>query len=126
MVIQRPELYTERRTDGYQELEVILILGTAHLSAKSAYDAKRVVTTVRPQNVVVELCRSRAGIMYRAPGQDGTASKGQWQAWVSICGMALMAYTRQPMPNGFHAHAAANIKVSHTPGIAANLVMMRH
>lgn len=79
-MIERPQLYAERRTDGYREPEVILILGTAHLSAKSARDAQRVVTAVQPQNVVVELCRSRAGIMYEGPGQDGTASKGQWQA----------------------------------------------
>jgi hypothetical protein len=83
VVIQRPALYVERRTDGYREPQVILILGTAHLSAKSACDAERVVAAVQPQNVVVELCRSRAGIMYEEPGSDGAASKGQWQAgWV--------------------------------------------
>lgn len=80
MVIERPQLYVERRTDGYREPEVILILGTAHISAKSARDADRVVSAVRPQNVVVELCRSRAGIMYEVPGQDGAASKGEFQA----------------------------------------------
>lgn len=83
MVIQRPALYVERRTDGYREPEVILILGTAHLSEKSARDAERLVAAARPQNVVVELCRSRAGIMYEAPDSDGAASKGQFQAgWV--------------------------------------------
>ena len=84
-MIQRPALYVERRTDGYREPEVVLILGTAHLSAKSARDAERVVAAVRPQNVVVELCRSRAGIMYETRGPSGAPSKGQWQAgWVHI------------------------------------------
>lgn len=80
VVIQRPQLYVERRTDGYREPEVILILGTAHISAKSAHEADRVVRAVRPQNVVVELCRSRAGIMYEVPGGNGAASKGEFQA----------------------------------------------
>jgi hypothetical protein len=80
VVVQRPALYVERRTDGYREPEVILVLGTAHLSDKSARDAKRLVAAVRPQNVVVELCRSRAGIMYEAPGEAGAQSKGQFQA----------------------------------------------
>jgi pheromone shutdown protein TraB len=81
VVVQRPALYVERRTDGYREPEVILILGTAHLSEKSARDAKRLVAAVRPQNVVVELCRSRSGIMWEEEEEEGgRRSKGQWQA----------------------------------------------
>ncbi|KAI3817947.1 hypothetical protein L1987_11749 [Smallanthus sonchifolius] len=51
------------RTD-FVEPESIWLLGTNHVSEKSAVDVKRVVQTVKPDNVVVELCRSRAGIMY--------------------------------------------------------------
>lgn len=79
MAIQRPALYVERREDGYREPEVVLILGTAHLSNKSARDTRRLIEHVRPQNVVVELCRSRAGIMYESDAADG-ASKGEFQA----------------------------------------------
>lgn len=46
------------------EPEVIWLLGTNHVSEKSAVDVERVVQLVKPDNVVVELCRSRAGIMY--------------------------------------------------------------
>ncbi|KAJ4777089.1 TraB family protein [Rhynchospora pubera] len=48
----------------FVEPESIWVLGTSHLSEKSAADVERVVGAIRPDNVVVELCRSRAGIMY--------------------------------------------------------------
>ncbi|XP_078173704.1 traB family protein isoform X1 [Carex rostrata] len=48
----------------FVEPERIWLLGTSHLSERSAADVERVVRAVRPDNVVVELCRSRAGIMY--------------------------------------------------------------
>nr|KAJ0190126.1 hypothetical protein LSAT_V11C800392270 [Lactuca sativa] len=48
----------------FVEPEAIWLLGTNHVSEKSAVDVERVVQTVKPDNVVVELCRSRAGIMY--------------------------------------------------------------
>ena len=37
----------------------IYLIGTAHVSRRSARDVKRVVAAVRPDNVVVELCASR-------------------------------------------------------------------
>ncbi|KAJ9553205.1 hypothetical protein OSB04_017250 [Centaurea solstitialis] len=48
----------------FVEPETIWLLGTNHVSEKSAIDVERVVQAVKPDNVVVELCRSRAGIMY--------------------------------------------------------------
>ncbi|CAI5982427.1 unnamed protein product [Closterium sp. NIES-64] len=42
----------------------IFILGTTHVSETAGEDAMRVVRSVQPQNVVVELCKSRAPIMY--------------------------------------------------------------
>ena len=46
------------RTD-FVEPEWIWLVGTNHVSEKSAVDVERVVKSVRPDNVVVELCRSR-------------------------------------------------------------------
>ncbi|KAB1210752.1 TraB domain-containing protein [Morella rubra] len=43
----------------FVEPELILLLGTTHISQESASDAERVVRVVKPDNVVVELCRSR-------------------------------------------------------------------
>ncbi|KVI04757.1 Pheromone shutdown, TraB [Cynara cardunculus var. scolymus] len=48
----------------FVEPETIWLFGTNHVSQKSAIDVERVVQAVKPDNVVVELCRSRAGIMY--------------------------------------------------------------
>lgn len=54
----------------FVEPEAIWLIGTNHLSMESAVDVERVIRTVRPENVVVELCRSRAGIMYTSDDSD--------------------------------------------------------
>lgn len=41
------------------EPENIWLIGTTHLSQDSAADVERVVRAIKPDNVVVELCRSR-------------------------------------------------------------------
>jgi TraB/PrgY/gumN family len=43
----------------FVEPDMIWLLGTSHLSEKSATDVERVVRALQPDNVVVELCRSR-------------------------------------------------------------------
>ncbi|KAK8656013.1 hypothetical protein V6N13_108574 [Hibiscus sabdariffa] len=43
----------------FVEPEAIWLVGTSHISPESATDVDRVVRAVRPDNVVVELCRSR-------------------------------------------------------------------
>ncbi|KAJ0243100.1 TraB family protein [Hirschfeldia incana] len=48
----------------FVEPESIWLVGTSHISQESAAHVERVVRTVKPDNVAVELCRSRAGIMY--------------------------------------------------------------
>ena len=50
----RPVPYMERR-DDYTEPELVLLIGTAHVSPQSAEDVRRVVLATHPQNVVVEL-----------------------------------------------------------------------
>lgn len=63
VALERPPHYVERRGDGYQEPLVVILVGTFHMSSLSAAQVHRVVKAVQPQNVVVELCRSRAGFM---------------------------------------------------------------
>lgn len=75
VVIKRPLDYVERRTDGYIEPELIILFGTSHVSVDSAANVERVLKAVRPENVVVELCRSRAGIMYS--GKPTRSVQGQ-------------------------------------------------
>ncbi|XP_064984300.1 uncharacterized protein LOC135624523 isoform X1 [Musa acuminata AAA Group] len=58
----------------FVEPETIWLIGTSHLSEKSASDVERVARAVRPDNVVVELCRSRAGIMYASTSAEDVPS----------------------------------------------------
>lgn len=46
---------------AFVEPEAIWLVGTSHISAQSAVDVVRVIKAVTPDNVVVELCRSRQG-----------------------------------------------------------------
>lgn len=43
----------------FVEPQAIWLVGTSHISPKSVKDVERVVRAVKPDNVVVELCRSR-------------------------------------------------------------------
>jgi pheromone shutdown protein TraB len=71
VVVPRAADYVERREDGYLEPELVYLVGTAHLSPQSADDVRRVVEAVRPQNVVVELCKSRTAVLYEPPDGEG-------------------------------------------------------
>ncbi|XP_062120528.1 uncharacterized protein LOC133834791 isoform X1 [Humulus lupulus] len=54
----------------FVEPETIWLVGTTHISRESAMEVERVVRAIKPDNVVVELCRSRAGIMYTSDGDE--------------------------------------------------------
>ncbi|KAK3258291.1 hypothetical protein CYMTET_32659 [Cymbomonas tetramitiformis] len=72
--------YVERRSDGYSEPEVVFLVGTSHLSERSAQEVTQVIHAVQPQNVVIELCRSRTAAMYtpvEATSGSGTMTKGE-------------------------------------------------
>jgi hypothetical protein len=68
--LPRASDYVERRTDGYEAPAHVFLLGTAHLSRRSAADVARVAEAVVPDAIVVELCRSRAGVMYGGDADD--------------------------------------------------------
>ena len=72
VAVERSALYVERRTDGYVEPELVLLVGTSHASSASAEEVRRTIEVARPENVVVELCRSRSSVMYRT--DDSTTS----------------------------------------------------
>ncbi|KAI5077960.1 hypothetical protein GOP47_0007784 [Adiantum capillus-veneris] len=67
LVLERSPCYQERRNNGFQEPMLLFLVGTSHFSTVSALHVHNVVTAVRPQSVVVELCRSRAGLMNEIP-----------------------------------------------------------
>ena len=74
VAIPRSAAYVERRSDGYQEPDLIFIVGTAHISPQSAADVQAVIAAVRPDSVVVELCKSRAPLMYDPTAYESTGA----------------------------------------------------
>ncbi|KAI8030636.1 TraB domain-containing protein [Camellia lanceoleosa] len=68
----------------FVEPEEIWLIGTTHISLESALDVERVVRAVKPDNVVVELCRSRAGIMYMS--NDGEVGQQMRSNMFSLSG----------------------------------------
>ncbi|RDX90630.1 TraB domain-containing protein, partial [Mucuna pruriens] len=54
----------------FVEPESIWLIGTTHLSMDSPTHVQRVLLALRPDTVVVELCRSRAGIMYAGANDE--------------------------------------------------------
>lgn len=64
VAVRRRADYVERRSDGYLEPEEVVVVGTAHVSLESARDVEAVIDVLRPESVVVELCRGRSPLMY--------------------------------------------------------------
>lgn len=91
----------------------MFVIGTAHLSTRSAEDVRRVVAAVRPENVVVELCKGRAAIMYQDQGQGGQQQLTMPGADAGAGGEAG-GQQRQEQPGGSATTAAssANAKAS--------------
>jgi hypothetical protein len=63
--------------DALPEPEVVLVLGVAHSSSRSAGDVERVVRAARPENVVVELCRTRISLLGGVGGGGGGVGGGE-------------------------------------------------
>ena len=66
--LRRPTGVPERRSDGYREPSLVVVIGVAHLSTRSPADVRHVISVLRPQCVVVELCRSRQQQLYGGGG----------------------------------------------------------
>eukprot|EP00250_Pteridium_aquilinum_P003677 c13986_g1_i1 orf=389-1507(-) len=89
LALERSPRYLERRADGFQEPLLLLLLGTSHISTLSALNVHRVVKAVRPQKVVVELCRSRTGLMNETP--SGPSTNGRQSNLMSMTGKSFSA-----------------------------------
>ncbi|KAF5839415.1 hypothetical protein DUNSADRAFT_817 [Dunaliella salina] len=83
---QRSSGYVERREDGYREPERVFIVATAHVSSQSAADVDQVIQAVRPENVVVELCRSRTAAMVDSDQHQEQQQPKQQQPFVLSMG----------------------------------------
>jgi pheromone shutdown protein TraB len=51
-------------SDGYNEPRDIYVVGVSHRSLRSADHARAVIEELRPDAVVLEVCRSRTGLLY--------------------------------------------------------------
>jgi hypothetical protein len=74
LALPRPSGYVERRTDGYSEPRLVLLVAAAHVSRASASAARRVVEAVRPSAVVLELCGSRKSVLAEEEDEEEVAS----------------------------------------------------
>ena len=72
--LRRPTGVPERRSDGYREPSLVVLIGVAHLSTRSPADVRHVIGVLRPQCVVVELCRSRQQQLYDGGGGGQSSS----------------------------------------------------
>jgi pheromone shutdown protein TraB len=68
--LRRPTGVPERRSDGYREPGIVVLIGVAHLSTRSPADVRHVIGVLKPQCVVVELCRSRQQQLYDGGGSE--------------------------------------------------------
>ncbi|KAK9796679.1 hypothetical protein WJX73_007300 [Symbiochloris irregularis] len=100
LVISRPEGYVERRKDGYQEPEHIVLVGTAHVSQKSADAVTEVVQALQPDSVVVELCRSRSAVLQGDPAAEGEAHDREQHGPDSAASLPTQQQPQKPNPLG--------------------------
>ena len=49
----------------------VYVVGTSHISARSAEQVREVIHAIKPDTVLVELCRTRLGILRRREGMGG-------------------------------------------------------
>ncbi len=171
MVYQRPADYRERRSDGYQEPLELFVLGTAHLSTKSAEDVARVVQVraapgacaagrcalagrldgaagrairhlpsatcrwpadglpppppqaVRPENVVVELCKSRVAVMGGEERQQQQAGGQQQQQQQQQRGGGKWSNPLNLSGGGFLEVAARSLNLGGQSGLLLRLLL---
>ena len=92
---ERPTDYVERREDGYQEPELVVVVGTTHIGESSARIVDRVISTAQPDCVVVELCASRRGFL-----EEQTDHPSQTLNSFSLQGTSRLAALSQLVRDG--------------------------
>ncbi|KAL3714127.1 hypothetical protein ACJRO7_006120 [Eucalyptus globulus] len=79
------------RSEFVEPVEIWLV-GTTHISRWSADDVARVVRTVRPDNVVVELCRSSQQLQSSMFSLSGTGFFGAVGRSINLGGQTALAF----------------------------------
>eukprot|EP00466_Bigelowiella_natans_P009076 jgi/Bigna1/87635/estExt_fgenesh1_pg.C_220145 len=107
--------HNSKTSSGHVEPEEIYIIGTAHVSDQSAKDVARVIRTVDPDNVVVELCRSRSATLYI--DDEGTTEGGDQSA----NGMRINSLSMSG--NNFQAALQRSLKLGGFPALVLRSLM---
>jgi len=86
-VVEKPEYYVQSESQRERkfwrgetdpvEPDYIYLVGTCHVGRESAADVKEVIEAVRPQAVVVELCKKRSNIMTMTAERGGGDGDGE-------------------------------------------------
>jgi TraB/PrgY/gumN family len=69
-----------------REPHEIYIVGTSHVSEESAVDVARAINAIRPDAVIVELCKGRSAVLYQDQGTAVQAKRASQP--VSMTGAA--------------------------------------
>jgi pheromone shutdown-related protein TraB len=62
----------------------VYLVGTAHVSDKSAQEAAQAIQLLKPNAIVLELCRSRAGLLFTKEYSEPDNSETNNSSWLSI------------------------------------------
>jgi len=60
------------------------VIGTAHVSKVSADHVRDIIQLVKPNTVMVELCRSRVGILLQAEKKDNSSPPAEENTWKQL------------------------------------------
>ena len=117
----RSEGYVERRTDGYAEPELVLLVAAAHISRASASAATRVVEAVEPDAVVLELCGSRKSVL----AADEEGEEGQGEAEGELSSPSSSSSRKAKNPFALSGSIARSASLGGAPAMALRLLLAR-
>lgn len=129
VALPRAANYVERRTDGYEEPELVLLVAAAHVSRASASAARRVVEAVRPEAVVLELCGSRKAVLVAEEGEeeeeDGEGGEGEASSSSSSSPLSAGKRRKASNPFALSGSLARSASLGGAPAMALRLLLAR-
>ena len=120
---ERGSGYSLATADNHIEPDEIYVLGTSHVSAQSAEDVQMVIDELTPDCVVLELCRSRSGLLY-ADDDAAARDRGRSLFGISGDGGPLQALLRSLSLGGWQAMMlrVGLVRVSSKVGLQAGVL----
>lgn len=124
------------------EPEEIWVLGTSHVSEQSALDVKCAIEALQPDAVVIELCRSRTGLLYAVDAPSGNRASnafglsGEGSAlqvmqrslalggWVPLLLRAMLARLSSSVGSELNVLPGADFRAAKTAAEACNATLV--